>query len=163
MTLSLVRLADITLFIGQTWFTHANLSTHILTIQGLLCIFIFMSKATKALQQLPPSTSAALDKLGADLAVARLRRGESLRSWAGRMGVSVPTLQRLEAGDPGVSIGVVATALWLIQRDGELAKMASPEVDHGALERDVELAVKLARRRARAAAEARLTKQRQVP
>ncbi len=77
--------------------------------------------------------------------------------------MSVPTLQRLESGDPGVSIGVVATALWLIQRDGELAKMASPEVDHGALERDVELAVKLARRRARAAAEARLTKQRRGP
>lgn len=118
-----------------------------------------MPKTSNAVLQLPPSTSAALDKLGADLAVARLRRGESLRSWAKRLGVSVPTLQRLEAGDPGVGVGIVATALWLLQRDGELAKIASPEVDHGALERDVEKAVKLARKRARVAAETRLTKQ----
>jgi len=61
--------------------------------------------------QLPPATAAAIERLGADLAVARLRRKESLRTWAARMGVSVPTLQRLEAGDPGVGVGIVATAL----------------------------------------------------
>ena len=66
------------------------------------------------LQQLPPATAAAIEKLGADLAVARLRRKESLKAWAKRMGVSVPTLQRLEAGDPSVGIGIVATALWLV-------------------------------------------------
>ena len=76
-----------------------------------------MPKTARALQQLPPATQATLEKLGADLAVARLRRKESLKTWASRMGVSVPTLQRLEAGDPGVGIGIVATALWLIQRD----------------------------------------------
>lgn len=119
-----------------------------------------MPKAALALSQLPPATSAALDQLGADLAVARLRRGESLRSWAERLGVSVPTLQRLEAGDPGVGIGIVATALWLIQRDGELAKLAAPEHDQGALQRDVGLAKKVARDRAQAAAATRLTKQR---
>ena len=40
-------------------------------------------------------------ELTIDLAVARLRRKESLKTWAQRMGVSVTTLQRLEAGDPG--------------------------------------------------------------
>ena len=80
-------------------------------------------------------------KLGADLAVARLRRKESLKTWAGRMGVSVPTLQRLEAGDPSVGIGLVATALWLIQRDGALGNLAAPEHDLGAIEMDVREAV----------------------
>ena len=84
-----------------------------------LSYYIRMSKATRALLQLPPATAGALEKLGADLAVARLRRKESLRSWAQRMGVTVSTLQRLESGDPSVSIGIVATALWLIKRDGE--------------------------------------------
>jgi hypothetical protein len=51
-----------------------------------------MSKASTALSQMPPSTVAALEQLGADLAVARLRRKESLKTWAKRMGVSVPTL-----------------------------------------------------------------------
>ncbi len=119
-----------------------------------------MPKTARALQQLPPATQATLEKLGADLAVARLRRKESLKTWATRMGVSVPTLQRLEAGDPGVGIGIVATALWLIQRDAELGQLAAPEHDRGALEMDVREAVELGRTRARAAAEARLTTQR---
>ena len=91
-----------------------------------------MPKTARALQQLPPATQAAIEKLGADLAVACLRRKESLKTWAQRMGVSIPTLQRLEAGDPGVGIGIVATALWLIQGDGELGMLAAPEHDRGA-------------------------------
>lgn len=117
-------------------------------------------KTARALQQLPPATQAALDKLGADLAVARLRRKESLKTWATRMGVSVPTLQRLEAGDPGVGIGIVATALWLIQRDAELGNLAAPEHDRGAIELDVREAVALGRARAQAAAETRLSTER---
>ena len=115
-----------------------------------------MPKTARALLQLPPATAAAIEKLGADLAVARLRRKESLRSWAKRLGVTVATRQRLEAGDPSVGIGIVATALWLIQRDGELGKIASPEHDRGALELDVREAVELGRSRAQASMEARL-------
>lgn len=115
-----------------------------------------MPKTARALLQLPPATAAAIEKLGADLAVARLRRKESLKTWAKRMGVSVPTLQRLEAGDPAVGIGIVATALWLIQRDGELGSLAAPEHDLGAVELEVREAVELGRARAQASAEARL-------
>ena len=115
-----------------------------------------MPKTARALLQLPPATTAAIEKLGADLAVARLRRKESLKTWAKRMGVSVPTLQRLEAGDPGVGIGIVATALWLIKRDGELSNLAAPEHDQGAIEMNVREAVELGRARARASAQARI-------
>ena len=72
------------------------------------------------------------------------------------MGVSVPTLQRLEAGDPSVGIGIIATALWLIKRDGELRNLAAPEHDQGAIEMDVREAVELGRARAQASAEARV-------
>ncbi len=107
---------------------------------------------------MPPATVSALEKLGADLAVARLRRRESLKTWANRMGVTVPTLMRLEAGDPGVGIGILATALWLIGRETELVQLAAPEHDQGALDQDVRKAVALGRERARASAEARLTR-----
>lgn len=111
-----------------------------------------MPRLTKALHQLPPATAAAIEKLGSDLAVARLRRKESLRSWAQRLGVTVATLMRLEAGDPGVSIGIVATALWLIQRDGALADLAAPAHDQGAIDMDVREAIALGRERAKASA-----------
>ena len=115
-----------------------------------------MPKSSSALAQMPQSTVAALEQLGADLAVARLRRKESLKTWAKRMGVSVPTLLRLEAGEPSVSLGVLATALWLIGRDGTLATMATPKEDRGALELDVRQAEALGKSRARATAQAKL-------
>jgi hypothetical protein len=115
-----------------------------------------MPRPPRALSQLPPATLSALEKLGADLAVARLRRKESLKTWAARMGITVPTLMRLESGDPGVGIGIVATALWLAGMDERLADLAAPEHDQGALELDVREAVDLGRQRAQAAAEARL-------
>ena len=119
-----------------------------------------MPKTARALLHLPPATAAAIEKLGADLAVARLRRKESLKTWAKRMGVSVPTLQRLEAGDPSVGIGIVATALWLIKRDAELRNLAAPEHDQGAIEMDIREALELGRARAQASAEARTRKNR---
>ena len=118
-----------------------------------------MPKTSRAIAQMPPATAAALEKLGADLAVARLRRRESLKTWSRRLGVTVPTLVRLEAGDPGVGIGILATALWLIGRDSGLVQLAAPEHDKGALDQDVREAVALGRERARASAEARLARQ----
>ena len=115
-----------------------------------------MTKASSALTQMPPSTVAALTQLGADLAVARLRRKESLKTWAKRIGVSVPTLLRLEAGEPSVSLGVLATALWLIGRDATLATLATPKEDRGALELDVRQAETLGKARVLATAQAKM-------
>ena len=107
---------------------------------------------------MPPSTVAALAQLGSDLAVARLRRKESLKTWAKRIGLSVPTLLRLEAGEPSVSLGVLATALWLIGRDSVLSTLATPKEDRGALELDVRQAEELGRARVRATAQAKIKK-----
>lgn len=117
-----------------------------------------MTKASSALTQMPPSTIAALEQLGADLAVARLRRKESLKTWAKRIGISVPTLLRLEAGEPSVSLGVLATTLWLVGRDSALATLATPQEDRGALELDVRQAEALGKARVRATAEAKMKK-----
>jgi transcriptional regulator with XRE-family HTH domain len=115
-----------------------------------------VTKASAALTQIPPSTLAALQQLGADLAVARLRRKESLKTWAKRIGISVPTLLRLEAGEPSVSLGVLATVLWLIGRDGALGALATPKEDRGALELDVRAAENLGKARMRATAQAKI-------
>ncbi len=100
-----------------------------------------MSKLSPSLSCLPQETLSALVQLGADLSVARLRRQESLRSWAQRLGVSVPTLMKMERGDPGVSMGIYATALWMMGRCAALAQLAAPQTDLSALEADVRAAV----------------------
>ena len=66
---------------------------------------------------------------------------DALRSWAQRIGISVPTLIKMERGDAGVSAGIYATALWMIGRTGALAELAAPETDRGALEADVRAAI----------------------
>ncbi|MBB3178455.1 XRE family transcriptional regulator [Variovorax sp. Sphag1AA] len=106
-----------------------------------------MPRRSEALDSLPSAVTGALSRLGADLALARKRRKQSLRNWALRLNVSVPTLVKLEKGDPTVSAGVYATALWMIQRHEALAALADPRKDLAALESEVQAA---SRRGARA-------------
>ncbi len=115
-----------------------------------------MPKTANAQRTLPPTAIAALRRLGENLAIARIRRNESQRVWAKRVGISVPTLIRMERGDPGVAGGVYATALWLIGRVDALPEVAAPDADRGALEKDVRQALERRAVRSSASAEARL-------
>jgi transcriptional regulator with XRE-family HTH domain len=105
---------------------------------------------------MPPAAAQALRGLGDNLAIARVRRRESQRDWAKRMGISVPTLIRLERGDPGVSAGIYATALWLMGRVNALPQLAAPDEDRGALENEVRTAMRRRAVRSAASVEARL-------
>ena len=107
---------------------------------------------------MPPAAAEALRRLGENLAVARVRRKESQRLWAQRLGVSVPTLIRMEQGDAGVGMGIYATALWLMGRVAALAEVAAPQHDHGALEMDVREAIRKRAVRSPASVEARLSR-----
>jgi len=101
-----------------------------------------MPKKPQALLSLPPQVQQVLRQLGEDLTIARKRRGESRRIWAERIGVSEPTVDRMERGDPAVAIGIYATALWLMGRASEISQLASPEFDLGALQANVDAAKK---------------------
>jgi transcriptional regulator with XRE-family HTH domain len=99
-----------------------------------------MPKRSQALSELPPAVRSLLRELGANLSIARKRRKESRRAWAGRIGVSEPTLVRMEQGDPGVAFGTYATALWMIGRAQAIPELAAPQLDLGALESEVRVA-----------------------
>lgn len=99
-----------------------------------------MPKRSRAYSALPLPAERALRQLGENLATARERRRQSRRVWAARIGVSVPTLIRMEEGDPGVGVGLVATALWMVGGLDALAELADPQSDQGALELDVRAA-----------------------
>jgi len=78
---------------------------------------------------LPPVALQALQALGRDLAVARKRRRLPQALLAERMLVNVETVQRLERGDPTVSIGIVASALFVFGLGRRLADLAAPASD----------------------------------
>ena len=96
-----------------------------------------MPKRSQALVEMPPAVRAMLRELGANLNIARKRRKESIKAWAGRIGVSLPTLSRMEQGDPSVAMGTFATALWMIGRASVIPELAAPRLDLGALESEL--------------------------
>ena len=69
-----------------------------------------------------------------------------------------PTLLRMEAGEPGVGMGIYAYALWAIGRTEALAQLAAPQFDLGAVDRDVANAKATGLARAQASAAARATR-----
>lgn len=88
-----------------------------------------MPKATRARKSLPAAVRKAISLLGQDITTARVRRRIPQRLLAQRMMVSLDTLQRLEKGDPGVSLGVVASALWALGLNERLNTLAAPTQD----------------------------------
>lgn len=99
-----------------------------------------MPKQSLAIVQMPTGVRLAMRELGENLAIARKRRKQSQKAWAERLGVSEPTLARMEQGDPSVAMGIYATALWLIGRSSALPDLAAPVHDLGALEDEVRAA-----------------------
>ena len=117
-----------------------------------------MPKSSTVAATLPPVARSALRQLGENIAIARARRKESQRDWAQRIGISAPTLIRLERGDPTVSMGAYASALWLMGRVQALADVAAPAADLGALELDLRQARRRRAVRAPASISARLAR-----
>lgn len=78
----------------------------------------------------PFAVRRSLKKLGLDIKEARLRRALPASVVAARAFTSRPTLQRIEAGDPGVGIGIYAAvlqALGLLDNLGEVADASRDE------------------------------------
>jgi len=69
-----------------------------------------------------------LQNLGSRLRRERLRRNEAQTVFASRIGVSVPTLRKMESGDATVLVGHWITALDMLDRTGDIdGILAEPE------------------------------------
>ncbi|MEF9963170.1 MAG: helix-turn-helix transcriptional regulator [Comamonas sp.] len=93
-------------------------------------------------QNTPPSdypeiVLQQIKQLGLNIAIARKRRGESQAQWAKRLGVSQPTMARIERGDPSVAMASYVMCIWLINPRSSLGELIAPQNDHGALEKEI--------------------------
>ena len=70
--------------------------------------------------------SATLQQLGDRLRTERIARNESQTRFAARIGVSVPTLRRMEQGDASAQIGHWLTALTLLGRIADAEALLAP-------------------------------------
>ena len=80
-------------------------------------------------ENMTPAVRGRLRSLGEDLRTARRKRRITQADLAARMGVAVTTVQRMEAGDPGVGIGVIAMALLAFGKVERLSDVLPEEND----------------------------------
>ncbi len=92
-----------------------------------------MPRAPKITSEMPLPITQALSSLGANLRLARERRGMTIRELGAQINVSAPTIIKLERGDPSVSMAVYAAALHLHERLQWLPDLVDPQFDREAL------------------------------
>ena len=78
---------------------------------------------------LPIPVRRALTKLGTDIRDARRRRRIPTAIMAERAFISRMTLNKVEKGDPGVSLGIYATVFFVLGMTDRLAELADPRHD----------------------------------
>jgi len=82
---------------------------------------------------LTPAVRNALEKLGADVSLARRTRRMNREDFAARSGIAPRTVARLENGDPGVGIANLAKALLVLGSLDRLAMLLDIKSDDVAL------------------------------
>jgi len=87
---------------------------------------------------LPLPVRRALRKLGGDIRDARLRRRIPTKIMAERASISRTTLNKVEKGEPGVSLGIYATVLFVLGLHDRLAELADIRTDTVGLELEEE-------------------------
>ena len=85
--------------------------------------------ARKLEATLPIPVRRALRKLGADIRDARRRRRIPTTVMAERALISRMTLNKVEKGDPKVTLGIYATVLFVLGMTERLADLADPKHD----------------------------------
>ena len=93
---------------------------------------------SSVLDLLPHPLRRSLTKMGADLALARRKRRLTSAMMAERVGVSKSTYLRLEKGDPTVSLGAYAMALFVLGFGEVLGDVADVRRDDQGLLLDAE-------------------------
>lgn len=89
----------------------------------------FMKKQTLAMAAIPAAAEKQLKVLGGNIRNARKMRGMGMEELARRAMTTRETLRRLENGHSGVSLGVLAHVLWVLQLESSLGSIASVESD----------------------------------
>lgn len=87
---------------------------------------------------LPLPVRRVLRKLGRDIRQARLRRRIPAAVVAERASISRTTLYKLEKGDPGVSIGIIGTVLYVLGMGERISEIADIKRDEQGLALDEE-------------------------
>jgi transcriptional regulator with XRE-family HTH domain len=77
----------------------------------------------------PAAVRQAVERLGANIALARKNRRWRQLDLAAKSGLTRRVIINIEAGHPGVGVGAYVAALWALGLDRDLSMLAAPERD----------------------------------
>ncbi len=99
---------------------------------------VLMRATSLSTSAIPIPVARAVRKLGHDIRDARRRRRIPVAIMAQRASISRTTLNKIEKGDLGVSLGSFATVLFVLGMVDRLADLADPKHDTVGLELEEE-------------------------
>lgn len=78
--------------------------------------------------EFPPAILLQIEQLAQRIVELRRSRGETQAQWAARLGISQPTMARIERGDAAVSMATYVSCLWQLNPALDLTQLlaASP-------------------------------------
>ena len=85
----------------------------------------------------PQAVIQQIEQLALNIVTTRKRRQETQAQWAARVGVSQPTMARIERGDPAVAMASYVMCMWLVNQAQGLADLIAPQNDLASLEQEV--------------------------
>ncbi|MEG0201336.1 MAG: helix-turn-helix transcriptional regulator [Comamonas sp.] len=71
----------------------------------------------------PPAILLQIEQLAQRIVSLRKSRGETQLQWASRLGISQPTMARIERGDPAVAMATYVSCLWQLNPALDLAQL----------------------------------------
>ena len=72
---------------------------------------------------LPSNVKLTLERLGSHIRRARIRRSIATADLAARCMLTLPTLRKVERGDPTVSLGAFMAVLWALGMENRLGDL----------------------------------------
>jgi transcriptional regulator with XRE-family HTH domain len=88
-----------------------------------------MPRETTYIHAAPAAVEQAVGRLGANIAVARLRRRLRQEDLASRAGITRKTLHAIERGNLGTGIGAYVAVLRALGLHHTMAELAHPDLD----------------------------------
>lgn len=84
---------------------------------------------TNSIKSLPATAIDSLKSLGSNIKLARKLRNESREVFSKRCFITPPTLDKLENGDPNVSLGILMSVLSVLGDELSISNLAAHERD----------------------------------
>lgn len=74
----------------------------------------------------PTFILSQIEQLAQHIVTTRKSRGETQAQWAHKLGISQPTMARIERGDPAIATATYVMCLWMVNPQLNLLDLVNP-------------------------------------